>query len=268
MKPEIRTITPTIAKEMLKRNPNNRRLSETHVNFLAKEMTNGNWMFDAQPIRLSESGALLDGQHRLSAIVKSDTQQQFLVIKGVDEEAFKVMDTGKIRSAGDIFSIEGIPNYHTASAATRLIMNIKSGDRSRGDSGATKPSNTDILNYYNEHPEISEFSVKAEELYRRFNRVMPPSQIAGLMYLTHERSVTDSEIFWNKLCTGLDVPTKSPIDFLRRKLFDDKYVNTTKLKQTHKLALIFKTWNHFRSGIEEVKYIRWDKKTEKFPVLK
>ena len=61
MKTEVRVVTPAIAKELLKRNPNNRKLNEAHVSRLEKQMNNGQWIFDGQPIRISPSGSVLDG---------------------------------------------------------------------------------------------------------------------------------------------------------------------------------------------------------------
>lgn len=266
MKTEIREITPLVAKEMLKRNPNNRKISRGHVDFLSHEMSNGNWKFDGQPIRLSESGALLDGQHRLSAIIKSGTTQKFLIIKGIDEEAFKVMDTGKSRSSGDLFSIEGIDNAKAVASASKIIYRLKRGTSSSGGS-TSKESNTDLLNFYYDNPKISDFVSRGNTLYKEFSRVLTPAQIGALSYLMAERSITHSEEFWNKLCTGIGLDKGDPIRVLRTKLMDDKYVNKAKLPWREKVAIIYKTWNHYRKGTTHSKFIRWDSSKEKFPEL-
>ena len=63
------TITPELAAEFLKKNKSNRPLSSKHVIALAGSIERGEWMFTGESIKFSESDTLLDGQHRLSAIV-------------------------------------------------------------------------------------------------------------------------------------------------------------------------------------------------------
>ena len=125
MKTEVRTITPVVATEMLKKNLNNRKVSENHVRFLAEEMRNGNWLFDGQPLRFDEDNVLIDGQHRLNAIIKSQTSQNLLIVTGLKKESFKVMDTGKNRNAADALSINGEQYYSTIASCAKVYYNAK-----------------------------------------------------------------------------------------------------------------------------------------------
>ena len=91
-------------------------------------MISGKWLFDGQPIRFDSDGFLLDGQHRLNAIVKSGTSQKFLIIKGLQNETFKVMDTGKNRNGSDALSILGIKYSADIASACRIILNYNDGN--------------------------------------------------------------------------------------------------------------------------------------------
>jgi hypothetical protein len=77
MRTEVREINPTIAKEMLKRNFNNRKLNETHIRNLSNQMKLNNWLFDGTPLKFDKYGRLLDGQHRLNAVIESNKQIKF-----------------------------------------------------------------------------------------------------------------------------------------------------------------------------------------------
>ncbi len=267
MKTEIRDITPKVAMDMLKRNVSNRKLSKAHANFLAKEMMIGNWTFDGQPIRFSEAGGLLDGQHRLTAIVESDSTQKFLVVTGINSEAFAVMDTGKNRSGGDVFSINGVKNPNSCAAATKIILLHHNGRNSTrgGLKGRVKPSNTDLINYFNEHKDIEQLVADSNNLYLSFQKILSLSVIAGYKYLMAERDVVASEDFWRKVCTGLGLEEGSPIIALRNKLMQDK-MSKASLPATEKKAIIFKAWNAYRKG-EKVQFLRWNKENESFPEL-
>ena len=263
MKTEVRKITPSIAKEMLKRNQGNRNVSDVTVTFYASQMISGDWMFDGQPIRFNNSGRLLDGQHRLSAIVESGTEQQFLIITGIASEAFKVMDTGRNRNSCDVFKISGIPYSSQVSTSCRIVY-LLTNNNQRVE-GSKKISHSILLDFYNNHTRILDCVKKSENLYIEFSRVLSWSHIGAFMYLFGEKSLTDSEDFFRKLCTGLDLRIDSPIYILRKKLLSDA-ISVTKLPRNDKYALIIKAWNSYRKG-NQIKFLRWNKETEKFPSI-
>lgn len=262
MKTEIRTITKSIAEEMLKRNPNNRKINERHVSFLVKQMINGSWQFDGQPIRFDTFGRLLDGQHRLTAIVESNKSFDFLVVSGIDESAFKVMDTGKNRSAGDSLSAMDV-QYHTDVAA--VAKNIIMFESERFSLRGFRVTNTEIIKWYEENDNVVDFVKRAHPLYLSYSRVLSRSMIATFLIILGKKDPVASELFISKLCTGLDLETTSPIFLLRKKLIEDR-LSKASLPLTDKIALIIKAWNFYRLG-REIKLLRWDKNTEDFPTI-
>jgi len=264
IKTELRLITPAIAKDMLKRNFGNRRLNLRNVGFLCKEMKIGNWKFDGQPLRFTASHQLLDGQHRLEALIEADMSLEFLVITGVNPDAFTVMDTGKNRNSSDIFSIEGIENYSNVAAATRMICMTQNGKHA-DTYGAYKPSNTDLLDFYSENKSISKYVENADFLYRSFNRVISTSHIAAYGFLMAELNVQESEEFWKKVCTGVGIDEGCPTGALRSKLIADK-MSLKKIPRNDKKGLIFKAWNFYRKGAD-VKFLRYNAQTEGVPEL-
>ena len=65
----------------------------------ADEMMNGTWDTNvAQTISFDDTGALIDGWHRLHAIELANVTLPFLVARNVDSEAFAHYDAGKARS--------------------------------------------------------------------------------------------------------------------------------------------------------------------------
>ena len=264
MKTEVRTITPVVATEMLKKNLNNRKVSEKHVNFLANEMRNGNWLFDGQPLRFDEDNILIDGQHRLNAIVKSQTSQNILIVTGLKKESFKVMDTGKNRNAADVLSINGESYYCEISCCARFIIKFKN-NHSLGGNRLSSTSNTSIINWLDENRNIVENIRTADKLKKQFSGVLSKTYIASLLYLFSEKDVTVAEIFMRKLCTGLDLSDKDPIFALRKALIKDK-MSKSNLPQKDKTALIVKGWNAYRLG-KSIKVLRWNKDVETFPTI-
>jgi len=261
MKTEVRTITPVVATEMLKKNLNNRKVSENHVRFLAEEMRNGNWLFDGQPLRFDENNVLIDGQHRLNAIIKSQTSQNLLIITGLKKESFRVMDTGKNRNAADVLSINGEQYYSTIASCAKFIIMLKSGSSDRNRIGRT--SNTNIVKWLENNRSIVDHIKTAEKLKHAFSGVLTSTYIASFRFLFAEKDVLKSEEFIRKLCTGLDLTEKDPILTLRRTLIKEKMAKWN-MPQKDKQALIIKGWNAYRLG-KTPRWFRWNKDTDEFP---
>ena len=74
MHSELLTITPNEASKYLANNPANRKINESVVRAMAEDMKAGRWMQTHQGIAISKTGRLLDGQHRLSAVIKKCDQ--------------------------------------------------------------------------------------------------------------------------------------------------------------------------------------------------
>lgn len=85
---------------------NNRNLIPRRVQSYLSLMKEGKWQV-AQPIIFDENGLLIDGQHRLAAVVKFGRPVKFLVATGVSRFALSIIDTGAPRTAANIAKIQG-----------------------------------------------------------------------------------------------------------------------------------------------------------------
>lgn len=119
---KIEKITPAIAQEYLKHNTNNyRRISETRIHTYAEDMRNGCWQTNGEAIAFSESGTLLNGQHRLKAIIESGTTVEILVVRGV-KNGTNLYDCGGGRTIQQWGNAENIHIPTTVSGAARIII--------------------------------------------------------------------------------------------------------------------------------------------------
>lgn len=114
----IETITPDIAKRYLAEQQNNRRISEGRVKDYADRMLRGEWEV-SQPIIFDTEEKLIDGQHRLLAVIRYGNPVKFAVLKGLKTESRETFDQGQARSASQIASIMG---YQPSSLPTRFAI--------------------------------------------------------------------------------------------------------------------------------------------------
>ena len=76
-------IGPTKPRIYLRNQAPNRLVNETLVTQYACAMLDNEWSNTGDPIKFDELGRLADGQHRMQAIVESETEQEFSVARGV-----------------------------------------------------------------------------------------------------------------------------------------------------------------------------------------
>src|SRR6185369_8200893 len=101
MKISEKLITPLLAEHYLTKNTTNRRVTQTNVDYLTDQMRKGLYKENTgETIKFSRSGKLIDGQHRLLAIVKSGKSFKFTIAEDLEDNVFHVLDTGKTRNAG------------------------------------------------------------------------------------------------------------------------------------------------------------------------
>lgn len=124
----IETITPEIAASMLAKNRSNRNLNTKHVNFISAQITNGYFRLTGDTIKISKEGVLIDGQHRLTAIVHANIPVSCAVARDVEMEAFEVIDTGKVRGAADVVAISGYNYANSRAAIARHIITYDAGN--------------------------------------------------------------------------------------------------------------------------------------------
>lgn len=259
-------VSPYLAKQLLQKNNSNRRVSKETVNLYANDMLEKRWKENtAEFIKISEDGEILDGQHRLLAIVESGCSIYFEIAYNVSKSVFDVLDTGKIRSSADIFSIEKIENYTIISATVKSYLALSRNHRAdlNSSSKSHKLTNTIILEEYKRRPEfwqqVASFSHKC---YKNFAQILPASFIGTLYSYFYDISPEDSRNFINQLCSGESI-SNSSISVLRQSLLKDK-VSQRKMLPQDKLAIIVKTWNAFRKG-KTYRILKYDRNFENMP---
>ena len=96
---ELEFVTPQRAVQLLATNhEGQRRIAVPTVNKYAADMKRGTWQFAGDPVRLDIDGHIVDGQHRLYAIVEAEVGQWLLVISGLPNATMLAIDAGKKRS--------------------------------------------------------------------------------------------------------------------------------------------------------------------------
>ena len=101
----IVNVTPDVAREMLAKNTSNRSIKKSAVVRYATIMKSGNWTLSPDGLVFSKD-RLIQGQHRLHAVIFADVPVDFIVWTNVGDDVFSVLDRGVTRSASDALGID------------------------------------------------------------------------------------------------------------------------------------------------------------------
>ena len=259
-------VTPEMAAEMLKKNCANRQISDNVVLYYAEQMKSGQWLSSPQTISFTEEGELIDGQHRLTALIRANVNIYFNVAINVPFENFKVLDNGRKRTLGDVMHMEKIPSAKKVASIITSYYALKKGWVSRaGFSSSTNSSpmaksdlgltNQTAIDIYNKNPELwHEITKVSEQCYSRL-RIFTGSQIGAIaafliLEKIHQKHIVFS--FLKQLFFNENVENKS-IYYLREKLINST-VGNVKLVSAVKLIYLIKCWNAFVKGKEIKNY--------------
>lgn len=260
IKTEIKVITPAYAREILNNSRRtNRRLNKENVLRYTKEIQDNKWVLNGESIKLDTNGDLLDGQHRLHAIINANIPIVTMFTTGVEPEAFTTLDTGKKRDGGDVLSSIGVLNSGHVATMIKLVTQLERGNY--GDYGTTNRilSNNDFPKIYLADPDGYQESVKfGKRMYEEFNKTISSTLIGGFdYYITKYYGLHASRDFLEKLCIGLNLSQNSPVLALRNRLLANKTDSKKeKLLQSDVIKYIIVGFNKYYENKELKRHIR------------
>lgn len=262
LKAAVESITPDMAEEYATGKTHNRAKSDALIQKYLREMCDGRWRLNGEPIIFSDTGRLLDGQHRMNALHQYGKPLKFLVVRGVEEDAFTTIDTGSARKGKDVFSIKGISNPMIASAICKMCLQWEHGGGNLSKINVTF-SNDELLKYFESNTEaISEGTRIANrpELRRR----LCPTATGTLVVLCNREFPDLVERFLLGLETGANLSNGDPVLTLRNRLEREKE-GLGRMALPAKFALLFKAWNAFVCD-RSLPKLSYAPEKEKYPI--
>lgn len=258
---EVKTleITPEIAADMLSRNVGNRPINKNTVSSYADFILNDEWQLTPEGISFNQYNELINGQHRLSAIIKANKSVMMMVFYNVPQETFKVIDTGKSRTGRDVFAIENIKNANVVSAGLKKYYIYSNTNEIHSNKYNKKVSNTVLLDLYYANTNLIDEVVKVCKAYYLKAAFYSQSELLGIiLYLHFDKGHSLNNIygFFNQLIHGRLV-TNNCITKLRDRLVQSGLLSSKRLYPFEKLILLKKVWNAYFND-EKISHLTTD----------
>jgi hypothetical protein len=260
----LRTIDPAMAEQILDTRKKNRAISRSTVDLYTKFMREGHWVLNGQPIIFADN-LLIDGQHRLSACVKTGIPLEVLVVELGDSNAFKTLDQGKRRNGSDVLGIAGYTNTSVIYTALGILEKVKRGGtlgyNQLGEGARVAISNHEVEDVANKYPGLNSSATLAKTFYKSLKVKTGP--IAALHYMLKQ---TESEVvsfddndkksdeFMRILSTGLGLDKGNPILYFRNSLIK-QMSDHVKIPPHFIIRGGILTWNNWIKGKKITRFV-------------
>lgn len=242
------TLTPDQARKWLNYNQGNRKVQPNHVEMIAHDIGNDNWMLNPQPISFTadpfnpDDGdvklRLLNGQHRLHACIKADQPIEVFVASNIPEEAFATYDTHAKRS---LRARSGGPKMDDRVIQAAAKFQWRQDNNFDLDARKPKPTATDIKDTLERHPGLLEHYPRARR--KGFVQVASNGVMTYFMYRIINENKAWAEEFLSGLETGENISKGNPVLTLRNRIHSDR----KKLSRKEILGMLIEFWNGFKN---------------------
>jgi len=165
---------------------------------------------------------MIDGQHRMRAVVASGVTVQMLAVFGVDESMYNKMDMAASRSIGDCI----VTANRTAVARVISLLHAESVVRSGSLIGNNnvRPTNLQATQILERHPGIVECASILSGL-RRAKRMIGHGSAAYCLYRMRGDNAALAGTFFEQVNSGVGLSSKSSTLSLRNLLSDGRRVD-------------------------------------------
>lgn len=254
-KAEFKKIGPEEAMEMLIKNEGNRKISKLVVRRYADDMRNGRWTGVSNPINITPSGNLANGQHRLEAIIESETTQEFLVVtedKEVDELGIEGYDTGRPRTINTIMAMKGYAHVTTLSGTARLALMYERCPNEKW-SNPKLSTKAEMLEFTaSNYPEMLVAARLSDSLSQQLRAGKTWSSAVFFLIVknskVYEANPQKLEDFVELLSEGVGLTKDSPVYTLRQYLIRHRAPAAGIWSQQLYVYIALQTWNAWVAG--------------------
>lgn len=240
----VATITPDAARDLLRFMPSQRPIRANNVKRLVRALRQGEFALTHQGLAFDLNGALIDGQHRLHAIVEAGVTTEMAVALNLPPQRFKVIDRGAGRNPTDDLIVDGITEHpkhgNSIVSAARTILLIEAGLSPVAHRDITNDELMDVIRRY---PALVEL---AREILSIPAMMFPRGPYAGLFTIFATIDAEKARRFREEFYYGEAIERGMPSYELRKQVL--AHSSKIKLHREQLMAKCVRAWNaHFEN---------------------
>ena len=251
----IEKITPKIAADYLEKNITNRRLDPVRIATYKEDILNGCWQLNGESIKFDCDGNMIDGQHRLMAIIKAGIPVQIVVMRDIDASSVLTIDTGRNRTFSDFLTLKRGVGAQDAASIAQALKYIICYDNdiviSSGGGGGQPIQTTNALEnlYTRNGTELKNLLDTLRSLAKSNARICPLSSALSLYFILYCIDADKSHAFIKKVYGGYGIEPLTPESHLREMMLNQRTPGKKKtVSNSDFVYLGIKAWNSIRRG--------------------
>lgn len=247
----VMDISPQMAKAFLEKNTHNRPIRPNAIVQYARDMANGRWVCNGETIIIHKDGTIVDGQHRLMAIIRAGVTVRILVVMNAPDGSFETNGRGRPRTNGDIITLkfnEKKDGNLLAAAAAMLWRYVRGFPVRSAATSAQLSTSTEVIEIVQAHPGIRECIRDGRRLYSVLRSIsVTPSVATFFSYVAKTANPEMFEKFIEQIVGGQNLQAGDPT-FALRDTAIRRSGDREKLKADIGFGMLVKTWNWFIAG--------------------
>lgn len=265
---QFETITPGKAAEILRFSQangfTNREESRASIKKYSTDMKEGRWQTTGDSIKITSEGILIDGYHRLKAVIESGVPLFCAVAMGIQKKSYEVIDSGKRRTVADTLYVDGYKNYtkYLPEAARALYYFINKKQYPQSRQSSPKDLGLEIVRFVLDI--YGDEMTEAACYYASHKGLVTSSVHIVLCTCFNQVDKALAYDFYERIHIGDNMEKDDPRLRVRNILLSHRRSRTTKIERSYEAALIVMAWNYFIQN-KKIKKISVPQKA--FPII-
>ena len=249
---DIAVVVPDMAHILMEMNTNNRPVHKMALSRYAEILTAGDWILTTESVSISYQGVLLNGQHRLLAIIASGVPALITFWFGCEPEEFNVIDQNGVRVAQDLIAHQGLNHAAERGTLARHVLRMETHERAQHAQKVNAKATA-----MTQEPGTIVALLQGERLYHR--KVAPRSSaMLGYYWIARHTAHPDRmPTFWDGLISGSYLPEKSLVLRLRDWLLSAASVKNKQDRTAKEAAAMIIVWNAWLQGHRRMPDLNW-----------
>lgn len=245
---EAALLSPELAELLMQRNDDNRQVKPSVVSTIKRDILEGRWELNGEPIIVSTCGKLNDGQHRCMAVIDSGRTVQAFFTFGLTRGSRSTIDTGTARTPGDLVSMRGLESGNTVAAVAGYLWQIDNYGEIPQAAHApnVRPTKAQMLDVVDRR--MSEIQTSMAAVPKSGSSRIASHSILCVAHILLSRvaSRDDAAAYIASLVKGEKLDGRDPIFVARERMMEEK---RKRAMWPHKaIEIVLRGWNLHRRG--------------------
>lgn len=242
-------VSPAVAERMLGTNIKNRPINKNIVTSYANAMRRGEWKDCIGSLSFDEHGHLIDGQHRLLAIIESGITAKFVCVHNLPEESFAAFDCGYRRKASQVLAMDDVTSSVVVASMIQTVVMLRKGWQQPRRSVSAKLTIKQVVDEYRTNPDLYNQCALIVGRLRHYaaNAFGVNSSWGGLRYyLICDKEYSEGSVdnFFDNIVT-LETVANPTLNALRKWLLGNP---PQRRNDSVRFKILIKGWNAYATG--------------------